>query len=198
MEIIPTRANLTPEHEQELAAARAFIERYGTEFADQANEICREVALDMMIAYQAHEYPDTWRHKNLMRSLKQGNVTFAQLKTHHFKRMFAALDKLCTKAKLPRLAARDFIRGSQIGHDPSEDQIQKFWDDLWNQLPDKWRSADFRWHHIVFSGTELPFFVWIVRPPPRPPKGTFTVRRTKEEQAIFNEKLDKAIKKRNS
>jgi hypothetical protein len=152
----------------------------------------------MMRMYQAHEHPGSWEHRDLMKLLSVANKTFRDLKIREFKYLFGALDALCKETNLPRLAPRDFIKGSQLGPDLAEEEMVQFWDELWNQLPDKWRSADFRWHHIVFSGTELPFFVWIVRPPPRPPRGTFTVRMTKEEQAKFKEKLDEVIKKRNS
>jgi hypothetical protein len=198
MEILPARPVLSPEHEKELAAARAFMERYGNKFADQANEICRGAVLEMMRMYQAHEHPGSWEHRDLMKLLSVANKTFRDLKIRQFKSLFDALDALCKETNLPQLTPRDFIKGSQLGPNLAEEEMVQFWDELWNQLPDKWRSADFRWHHIVFSGTELPFFVWIVRPPPPPPKRSFIVRRTKEEQAIFKKKWDKAIEKRNS
>ena len=165
MENITTRDPLSPEHERELAAARDFYRRYGREFIEQANEICRGVAFEMMRLYQIYKHPGSCWPRGLMRSLSEANLTFREWKIRHFKRLFRALNALCKKTKLPRLSPRDFIKGSQLGPDPSEDQMEQFWDELWNQLPSSWQSTDFQWSRMEFSDMELPFFVWIVRPP---------------------------------
>ena len=183
---VPEKAQtLTEEIEKEHAVARAFILKYGCDYADEANEICRDLVIEMMRNYQAHIFKNTMRSRDLVKYLEQKKITFRDLKIACFKKLFRQLARLSKSHGVPCLAPRDFIKKCELGESASEDEMEKFWDDLWQSLPEPWQSEDFRWHHIYFSEAELPFFVWICRPIPRT-RGSFVVRTPKEQKHALN------------
>ena len=187
MKIIPAKLEFTDsKHMNDWNRAKAFVEKYGEEFTSDANEICRNIGIETMRMYQRELSQKLLPDSGVRHSSKE-ELTFPKLKVIQFQKLLSGLNQLCAVNQREPLAPRDFVKESDLGPNPTEDQMEKFWDDLWGRLPEKWRSEDFRWHHIYFSDTELPFFVWICRPPTRQ-RRSFGVRMTKEEYARFKEK----------
>jgi len=187
MKIIPAKLEfIDSKHMNDWNRAKAFVEKYGEKFTSEANEICRNIGIETMRMYQ-RELSQKLLPDSVVPHSSKEERTFPNLKVMQFQKLLSGLNQLCAESQREPLAPRDFVKECDLGPNPTEDEMKQFWDDLWERLPEKWRSEDFKWHHIYFSDTELPFFVWICRPPTRQ-RRSFGVRMTKEEYARFKEK----------
>ena len=197
MEIVPNRPEFPDEKSARAwQAAKTFVEKYGRDFTNEADEICKHLTIEMMREYQRELIEKSNREAG-MKSFPRDEVTLRKIKILQFRKLFSDLNQLCAEYKKDLLSPRDFIKECGLGPNATEDQMVAFWDQLRERLPERWRSESFRWAHISFSDMTFPFFVWVCRPPTRQ-RRTFTVRMTKEEHAAFKEKWNKAIERRNS
>ena len=153
MKIIPAKLEFTDsKHMNDWNRAKAFVEKYGEEFTSDANEICRNIGIETMRMYQRELSQKLLPDSGVQHSSKE-ELTFSKLKVMQFQKLLSGLNQLCAVSQREPLAPRDFVKECDLGPNPAEGEMQKFWDDLWERLPEKWRSEDFRWHHIYFSDT---------------------------------------------
>ena len=197
MEIVPNRPEFPDEKSaREWQAAKAFVEKYGREFTNEADEICKHLTIEMMREYQ-RELIELSNREAGMKNSPRDEATLRKIKILQFRKLFSDLNQPCAEYQKERLSPRDFIKDCDLGPNATEDQMVRFWDQLRERLPERWRSEYFRWAHISFSDMTFPFFVWVCRPPTQR-RGSFTMRMTKEEHAKYMEKLNKAMERRNS
>lgn len=157
-------------HKEDINRGLAFVAKYGDDFTAELNEVCRSEILTTLRLIQVFLYND-WSTKNdFIRSINREDMTMRELKILKYKELMLQVGSLCRHRRKQQLTPKDFICDCQIGDAANEDQMEAFWDGLWNQLPEKWRTEDFRWHLIRFSYSELPFFIWICRPEPKNPR----------------------------
>ena len=157
-------------NQEYLNRGRAFVAKYGDDFTAELNEVCRSEILITLRLIQVFLYSDRSTKNDFIRSLNREDMTMRELKIHKYKELMLQVGSLCRHHEKEQLAPKDFICDCQIGDEANEDQMEAFWDGLWNQLPAKWRTEDFRWHLVTFSYSELPFFIWIRRPEPKHPR----------------------------
>ena len=157
-------------HKEDIIRGRAFVAKYGDNFTSALNEVCRSEILTTLRLIQAFLYNDRSTKNDFIRSINREDITMRELKIIMYKELMLQVSRLCRYYRKQKLTPKDFICDCQIGDEANEDQMEAFWDGLWNQLPPKWRTEDFRWHLITFSYSELPFFIWICRPEPKHPR----------------------------